>query len=131
MAKKKFEVEMYSFGEYSEWERNSKSIPKLLDITDVIKADVGTEFGYVLKIKKGKGKRIDFRIDHPAFKGDDGKVMPPFTGQVIINSNYYEFFLGDCVWAPASDKMGVWTMTTKIDGQLVAQKSIRLIGKEP
>lgn len=126
MAKKKFEVEMYSYGEYAEWNRESKAIPKLKNITNEIEAEVGTEFGYVLRIKKAKGKRIDFRIDHPSFKGDDGKVMASFTGQMIINSNYYEFFLGDCVWEPAEDKMGVWTMTTKIDGEIVATKSIRL-----
>ena len=126
MARKKFDVEMYSYGKYAEWDRNSKSIPKLLDITDEIEAEEGTEFGYVLRIKKAKGKRIDYRIDHPAFKDETGKVMPPFIGQVIINSNNYEFFLGDCIWAPINDKMGNWTMTTKIDGEIVAQKSIRL-----
>jgi hypothetical protein len=71
----------------------------------VIKSDIGTEFGYVLHINKAKGKRIDFRIDHPPFKGEDGKVRPPFTGQVFINSNQYEFFLGDCVWEPLEDKL--------------------------
>lgn len=126
MAKKKFDVEMYSYGEYTAWDRNSKSIPKLLDITHEIEAEEGTEFGYVLRIKKAKGKRIDYRIDHPAFKDESGKVMPPFTGQVIINSNSYEFFLGDCIWAPIDDKMGNWTMTTKIDGEIVAQKTIRM-----
>ena len=87
MAKKKFEVEIYSYGKYAEWDRKSKSIPKLLDIADVIKAETGTEFGYVLKIRKAKGKRIDFCIDHPPFKDEQGKIMPPFTGQVFINSN--------------------------------------------
>jgi hypothetical protein len=61
--------------------------------------------------------------------GEDGKVRPPFTGQVFINSNQYEFFLGDCVWEPLDDKLGVWTMTTKIDGEVVAKKSLRLIHK--
>lgn len=129
MAKKKIDVEMYSYGEYAEWDRENKAIPKLVDITNEIEAGVGTEFGYVLRIKKAKGKRIDFRIEHPAFKGDDGKVMPPFTGQIMINSNNYEFFLGDCVWEPADDKMGVWTMITKIDGEIVAQKSLLLKSK--
>jgi hypothetical protein len=129
MAKRKTEVEMYSYGEYSPWNRESKEIPKLLKITDVVEAETGSEFGYVLRIKKAKGKRIDFRIDHPPFKDSEGKVMPPFTGQVIINSNNYEFFLGDCIWDPASDKMGIWTMTTKIDGKVVAQKSLHIIPK--
>lgn len=130
MAKKKFDVEIYSYGEYAHWNRESKSIPKLLDITNEIIAEEGTEFGYVLRIKKAKGKRIDFRIDHPSFKDEDGKVMPPFTGQVFINSNNYEFFLGDCIWAPIEDKMGKWTMTTKIDDEIVATKTLLLKPKK-
>lgn len=120
---------MYSYGEYAPWDRNSKAIPKLLSIKNTIEAESGTEFGYVLRIKKAKGKRIDFRIDHPPFQDESGKVSPPFTGQVFINSNTYEFFLGDCVWEPVDDKMGNWTMTTKIDGEIVAQKTLRLIPK--
>ncbi|HKK82031.1 MAG TPA: DUF3859 domain-containing protein [Prolixibacteraceae bacterium] len=129
MPKRKIEIELYSYGEYQPWDRESRDIPKLLDITDVVEADIGTEFGYVLHIKKAKGKRIDFRIDHPPFKDEEGKVRPPFTGQVFINSNQYEFFLGDCVWEPLDDKLGVWTMTTKIEGEIVAKKSLRLIKK--
>lgn len=121
---------MYSYGEYAEWDRSSRSIPKLRAISTEIEAVEGTEFGYVLRIKKAKGKRIDFRIDHPAFKDETGKVMPPFTGQVIINSNSYEFFLGDCIWSPIEDKMGKWTMTTKIDGEIVASKTLRLKPKQ-
>lgn len=130
MPKRIIEVELYSYGEYDRWDRESREIPKLLDITEVIKAEIGTEFGYVLHIKKAKGKRIDFRIDHPPFKDEEGRVRPPFTGQVFINSNQYEFFLGDCVWEPLEDKLGVWIMTTKIDGEVVAKKSIRLIKKK-
>lgn len=130
MAKKKFDVELYSYGEYAAWDRQSKAIPKLLDINNTIKAQTGTEFGYVLRIKKAKGKRIDFRIDHPPFTDETGKIMPPFTGEVIINSNDYWFFLGDCVWEPPHDKMGKWTMTTKIDGEVVAQKSLLIEAKK-
>ena len=129
MAKKKFEFELYSYGEYAEWNRESKSIPKLLAITDVIKAETGTEFGYVLRIKKAKGKRIDFRIEHPPFKDEHGKVMPPFTGQIYINRNNYEFFLGDAIWDPPHDKMGTWTLITKIDDVVLVQKSLRIIPK--
>jgi hypothetical protein len=106
MAKKKFDVELYSYGEYAEWDRKSKAIPKLLHISNTIQATTGTEFGYVLRIKKAKGKRIDFRIDHPPFKDETGKVMPPFTGEVFINSNDYWFFLGDCVWETAPQQNG-------------------------
>jgi hypothetical protein len=129
MVKKKIEVKMYSYGEYSQWDRQSKLIPRLLDITDVIEAELGTEFGYVLRIKGAKGKKIDFCIDHPSFCDDKGEVMPSFTGEVIINSNDYEFFLGDCIWAPIGDKMGTWVMTTKIEGCVFAKKALKLVVK--
>ncbi|TKG93453.1 DUF3859 domain-containing protein [Puteibacter caeruleilacunae] len=127
MAKSKMTVEMYSYGEYSRWDRESRDLPKLLDITDRIKADIGTEFGYILKIKKGKGERLTFRIDHPPFKDDDGKVRPPFEGEYYVNSNDFEFFLGDCVWEPLEDKLGKWTMTTYHNGKVIAEKTITLV----
>ena len=68
MAKKKIEVEMYSYGEYTQWNKESKALPQLVEITDRIAAKDGTEFGYVLYVKKAKGKRIFFRIEHPSFR---------------------------------------------------------------
>ncbi|QZT35952.1 DUF3859 domain-containing protein [Halosquirtibacter xylanolyticus] len=129
MAKKKIEVEMYSYGEYTAWDRDSKALPKLLDITNTIKADIGTEFGYVLIIKKAKGKRLSFRIEHPPFKGDNGKVAPPFTGEYFIRTNNYQFFLGDSIWEPLYDKLGSWKLYTYIDGELIASKDLKLIAK--
>ncbi|MGB0977711.1 MAG: DUF3859 domain-containing protein [Prolixibacteraceae bacterium] len=129
MAKKKIEVEMYSHGEYTAWERGSKELPKLLDITNTIKAEIGTEFGYVLIIKKAKGKRLSFRIEHPPFRNEEGKVTPPFTGEYFIRNNTYHFFLGDSIWEPLSDKMGSWKLYTYIDGELVAYKELKLIPK--
>ncbi|QZE14045.1 DUF3859 domain-containing protein [Halosquirtibacter laminarini] len=129
MAKKKLEVEMYSYGEYTQWDRNSKTLPKLLDITNIIKSDIGTEFGYVLIIKKAKGKRLSFRIDHPPFRGEDGKVAAPFTGEYFIRSNNYQFFLGDSIWEPLKDKLGTWKLFTYIDGELVAHKELKIISK--
>ncbi|MDC1106352.1 DUF3859 domain-containing protein [Prolixibacteraceae bacterium] len=129
MAKKKIEVEMYSYGEYTAWDRSSKALPKLLDITNTIKAEIGTEFGYVLIIKKAKGKRLSFRIEHPPFKGEDGKIAAPFTGEYFIRTNNYQFFLGDSIWEPLHDKLGNWKLYTYIDGELVASKYLKLIAK--
>lgn len=129
MAKKKVEVELYSYGEYSRWNRQSKDLPKLINITEEIEAVIGTEFGYVLRIYKGKGKRIDFQIDHPPFEDGNGEVVPPFTGEEYIRANDYEFFLGDCIWEPLEDKLGKWTMTASIDGEIVAQKTLLLKAK--
>jgi len=129
MAKRKIETEIYSYGEYAEWDRQSKSIPRLVAITERVPASIGTEFGYVLKIRFGKGRKLNFRIDHPSFADDKGNVVPSFTGEQFIRSNDYEFFLGDCIWEPLDDKLGKWTMTTWIDGKIVAQKTLLLVAK--
>lgn len=129
MAKRKIEVEMYSYGEYTKWNREEKELPKLLDITDTIKAEVGTEFGYILIIKKAKGKRLSFRIEHPNFRDAEGRAVPPFTGEYFIRSNTYHFFLGDSVFDTLNDKLGNWTLTTLIDGEVVAKKVLRIVAK--
>lgn len=120
---------MYSFGEYSAWNRESKSIPKILDITSDIKAEIGTEFGYVLRIKQGKGEQLTFKIDHPNFKDENGNLMPPFTGEQFIRTNDFEFYLGDCIWEPLEDKLGKWELTTWHNDKIVAQKAFILTKK--
>ena len=97
MNKRKPDFRMYSYGEYSQWDRSSRELPKILNITDTIRAEIGTEFGYILKISGGKGKRITFRIEHPPFKNEDDKIVPSFEGEYFVGSNDYEFFLGDCI----------------------------------
>jgi hypothetical protein len=129
MAKRKIDIELYSYGEYSRWDRESREIPKLINITETVPAEIGTEFGYVLKIKRGKGEKLTFRIDHPPFTDEEGEIRPPFTGEQYIQSNDFEFFLGDCIWEPLEDKLGKWTMTTYLQGKIVAQKTLNLVAK--
>jgi len=126
MAKKKISWELYSYGEYSKWERTSKKLPKLLKITTEVPITPDTEFGYLIKIKGAKGKVIEYRIDHPPFKNKTGEIEPAFEGEYFINSNDYEFFLGDTVWEPYNDKQGEWTLSTWMDGQLMAEKTLTL-----
>lgn len=126
MAKKKMLWELYSYGEYSSWERTSKELPRLLKITDKVQIRPDVEFGYVLKIKGAKGKQVEFRIEHPPFKNHNGETEPPFEGIYYINSNDYEFFLGDTVWEPYEDKAGEWRLITKMDGKVIADKIIHL-----
>ncbi|MBR8536773.1 DUF3859 domain-containing protein [Carboxylicivirga sediminis] len=126
MAKKKISWELYSYGEYSSWERQSKALPKLLKITDRVQIRPDLEFGYVLKIKGAKGKKVDFRIEHPPFKNTKGETEPPFVGEYYVNSNDYEFFLGDTVWEPYDDKAGEWRLITMMEGQVLADKVITL-----
>lgn len=121
---------MYSFGEYSEWDRQSKKIPKILDITTEIKAEIGTEFGYVLHIKQGKGEMLTFKIEHPPFTDENGKIRPPFTGEQFIRTNDFEFFLGDCIWEPLDDKLGKWELSTFYQGKRVAHKIFTLVKKQ-
>lgn len=120
---------MYSFGEYSTWNRESKAIPKILNFTTEIEAKIGTEFGYVLRIKQGKGELLTFRIDHPPFKDENGILRPPFTGEQFIRTNDFEFYLGDCIWEPLEDKLGKWCLTTWHLDKVVAQKTFNLIKK--
>ncbi len=124
MAKKKIDAELYSYGIYTNWDRNSKNLPKLLKITDQIPLELDIEFGYVIKIKGAKGKRISFKIDHPPFTEESGKVAPPFTGEYFIRSNDYEFFLGDTIWEPIHNKKGEWKLTTWLEGKILIQKSL-------
>ncbi len=127
MAKKKIESELYSYGIYSNWDKGSKNLPKLIKITDKIPLQLDIEFGYVIKIKGAKGKRIKFKIDHPPFTDENGQIMPPFTGEYFIRSNDYEFFLGDTIWEPIHNKKGEWKLTTWLDGKILIQKSLFII----
>jgi len=126
MAKKKITWELYSYGEYSNWERTSKKLPKLLNITDRVQISPDIEFGYIIKIKGAKGKKIEYRIEHPPFNDKDGNTEPAFEGEYFVNSNDYEFFLGDTVWEPYEDKKGEWILSTWMDGKLLAEKTIIL-----
>lgn len=129
MSKKKIDIELYSYGEYSPWDKTSKALPRILAIGDRVEAESGTEFGYVLKLKKAKGKRLDFRIIHPPFNDEWGKPMGDFTGEVYITSNDYEFFLGDCIWEPIDDKLGPWRLITELEGKVIADKTLHLVRK--
>jgi hypothetical protein len=129
LGKRKFDIELYTYGEYSTWDRTSKALPRILNITGTIEAEIGTEFGYVLRIRKAKGSKIFFRIIHPPFQDEKGNVMDDFTGEVYVNSNDYEFFLGDCIWEPLEDKLGPWRLITELDGKVIADKTLWLVSK--
>ncbi len=126
MKRKNPVFEIISYGEYSQWNRESKDIPKIKNITTEIEAETGTEFGYVLQIKQGKGETIEFQIDHPPFKDKNGNVMPPFTGYQLIRTNNYLLYLGDCIWDPPEDKFGNWEITTFYKDTVVANKRFKI-----
>jgi len=120
------EVEMHSYGVYEGWDRSSRELPVLVRITDGIEAQIGVEFGYILRIRHARNSKITFRIEHPPFADSSGRPAAPFTGELYVKSNDFRFFLGDTVWEPLEDKRGDWRLMTWLDDQLVADKTIRL-----
>jgi hypothetical protein len=127
MPRKKIEIKMKSYGLYSRWVRQSKELPKILQFTTTIPSRVGIEFGYIINIRGARGKVIDFCIDHPPFTNSEGDISPPFTGIEHINSNNFNFFLGDTIWLPVEDKIGQWTLTCEIEGRQIARKSFEIV----
>lgn len=115
-----------SYGLYTAWDRESKTLPKIIKHTLDIPAEVGIEFGYILSVKKAKGEVLDFSIEHPPFCDENGELMPPFVGTYFINSNDFEFFLGDTIWEPVDDKKGIWTLIVSYKGKEVVRKSFNI-----
>jgi hypothetical protein len=126
MPKRKPQVELYSYGIYEPWDRSSKAIPKLKQITTAIPVMPEIEFGYVLKIMKAKGSVLSFTINHPSFHDEDGVLASPFEGEEFINSNEWSFYLGDTVWPPYEDKAGEWELIARLDGKEIARKTFNL-----
>ncbi len=127
MAKKKIDIKMTSYGIYTPWERGSKSLPKIKKHTHSIPAQLDIEFGYTLRILGAKGSKITFTMKHPPFLDESGCVSPDFVGEQYINSNEWNFFLGDTIWLPLEDKCGEWELITFIDGGEVARKSFNIV----
>ncbi|MEM8781822.1 MAG: DUF3859 domain-containing protein [Planctomycetota bacterium] len=123
MARKRPVVQEVSYGLYERFEERGKALPKLRTFTTAVPPEVGQEFGYILKIKHGRGLKIAFEIDHPRVPGKDGQVMPPFRGEVFVRTNDFDFFLGDALWEPVESLLGPWTLTTRLDGRVVAKRT--------
>ena len=123
---KKIEINIESYGLYSP-HTGKKEIPSIIKFTDTIPVGLDIEFGYVLRIKKAKGKKITFKIEHPSFKNENGDKAKPFTGELYVRSNDFRFFLGDTFWNPLQDKIGNWTLTTWLDNKEVAKKTLIMV----
>ena len=127
MAKQKPDVKIESRGLYTPLDKDSKELPKLIRFTDEIPCDPGVEFGYILHIRKGRGLKLTFQIDHPPFSDSSGEIAPPFTGEEYVRSNDWKFFLGDTTWEPVADKAGDWRIRTWLDSDLVADRTLTLV----
>lgn len=126
MGKKRIKIEIESYGIYSHWERDSKSLPKIKRHTKDIPAEVDIEFGYILSFSGAKGSTISFTIKHPPFCDENGVPHPDFVGEQIINSNQWHFFLGDTIWLPIEDKCGEWELITMLDKREVARMKFNI-----
>ncbi|WP_426360031.1 DUF3859 domain-containing protein [Pseudocolwellia sp. HL-MZ19] len=123
MAKTKIQHTIISFGIYDKWDQSDKELPKVIEFTLNVSAKIDIEFGFIINIKKGKGKKITYCIYHPNIPDDNGEVMPPFTGDVYIKDNNWHFYLGDTLWEPLENKIGDWRMTIECDEKIIADKT--------
>lgn len=126
MAKKKIDIKMLTYGIYTKWDRASKLLPKIKKHTKDIPAELDIEFGYTLRFLGAKGQKITFTIKHPPFCDDQGVIRPDFEGEQIVNSNDWQFFLGDTVWLPIEDKCGEWELITNLNDKEVARMKFNL-----
>ena len=127
MTKKKPNIKLESYGRYSKWERGLRQLPRILEFTNRIEAREGNEFGLILKIEGGKGMKLNFVIKHPPFKDKRGKIEPDFTGEYHVNSNRYEFYIGDCIWDPIEDKIGVWQIIVFHERKQIADQRFEIV----
>lgn len=126
MAKAKPLFTIESFGIYNGWQDNGKSLPKIETSTTLITASVGVEFGLIVRVLKGKGLTINWCIEHPDVYDENGAVMPAFVGNEKIRNNDWQFYLGDTIWLPEHDKVGIWRMFLSCNNSVVADKSFEL-----
>lgn len=127
MSKQKPEVTIRSFGIYTTWESDSKDLPRILEFTTSVPAVVDVEFGLVVNIKRAKNQIVRYCIYHPGILDEHGQRRAPFSGEVYVKSGNWDFFLGDTIWEPISDKIGIWRMTIEIAGKVVAEKTFDLV----
>ncbi len=129
MAKKrnKITVTTLNYGLYAKWSNRCRELPKFLKFTTKIPARIEAEFGYTLEIKGAKGKSICYEVHHPPFCDNEGTVEATFTGEIAIHSNTFYTYLGDTLWEPIDDKVGIWRVVARIDNQVIEDKSFSIV----
>lgn len=127
MAKSKPTFRIRTFGTYTQWDAESRDLPRALENTTRIPGVVDVEFGFIVNVKSGKNEKLTFCIDHPQIKDADGSIRPPFTGEVYVKSNDWNFFLGDTIWEPVHDKLGHWHLSVTWNGAVVAEKTFLIL----
>jgi len=130
MPPKKPVVRIQSYGIYTTWQSKSKALPKIQKFTLDIPAQIDIEFGLTINLKSARGSKIFFTIDHPGILDDTGQARAPFTGEVHVTNNDWDFYLGDTIWAPIEDKCGDWRMTIEHKGAIIAEKTFTVTAEE-
>ncbi|MCL9781980.1 DUF3859 domain-containing protein [Vibrio sp. S4M6] len=134
MAKRSPNVEILSYGIYSTWDSKSKELPKIQEFTLTVPANEDIEFGFVVNIKKAKGQRIYYCINHPGVVGKKGQVLSPFDGEEHINSNNWDFYLGDTIQLLHPDGLesnfGEWHMSIQLNGKVIAEKKFNVVARD-
>ena len=121
------EIDIISYGVYTRREGETKALPKLLSLTQQIEATPDLEFGIIVEIKKARGRYLDFSIDHPPFKNEEGDIVPSFTGTFRVKYNPFRFFLGETILDPIEDKCGEWKISIFLKEKLLTSKNLFLI----
>ncbi len=118
---------MRTWGIYSQWDSGSKQLPKIVQVTTRVPAEVDIEFGFVVNVKGAKNQELEYCIDHPGILDDAGNRRDPFRGTVYVKTNDWDFFLGDTIWNPVDDKLGEWRLTLEMNGAAIAEKSFDVV----
>ena len=67
MAKSKPQITLQSFGIYSHWDKDSKSLPQITQFTTQVKAELDVEFGLIVNIKKSQRRKTTFLYLPPRY----------------------------------------------------------------
>lgn len=126
MSKLKADVSVIYSGLFSQWNSDSDELPRFLAATVHVPSIIDTEFGFITRIKKAKNQQLTYCIYHPDIPDEDGQIRPPFDGTVFIKENDWRFYLGDCIWAPITNKVGNWRMTLELNGKIIADKTFKV-----
>ena len=127
MKNKIYKTKITRKGLFSKWSNRCKELPRFLKYTDTIPCRVEAEFGYILEITKGKGKRVNYIVKHPNFRDEFGNIEENFSGEILVKKDSFKIYLGDTIWEPINDKIGVWRFIAKIDNEVVADESFNIV----
>lgn len=130
MGSRKAEIKMRSYGIYQQWDADAKELPRIVEFTTEIPAEIEIEFGFIVNIKGAKNKELYYCIDHPGILDANGNRRDPFDGTVYVKKNDWQFYLGDTIWMPIDDKLGDWKMWIELDGYVVAEKTFEVFAVE-